>query len=348
MFRWMRGISLGYWVAQEQYPPDRLMEFSIHASIVGFDTIVTSDHFHPWRDNGGHSAHPWIWMTAVAERLKGVEVGTAVTTPLFRYHPAIVAQAFATLDYMYPGRIFVTVGTGHAMNEVPLGFQWPNYKEKVERLREAVEIIKLLWRGDFVDYEGKYYRLVKAKLYTKPKKNIRLYIATADRKVAEIAGQYADGILTNPRGLENYGLIVKALEEGCRKAGRDASSLSKCMEFKVSYDPDYDKALKGALFWAPTAIPREKREGVADPRELEAMVGESEVEKIKKTWLITSDPDDIYKALGEFLKLGFDRVFIHSSSPDEEKFLNLLGREILPWVREYYESLQIPIRISSE
>ncbi|MEM4239323.1 MAG: LLM class flavin-dependent oxidoreductase, partial [Nitrososphaerota archaeon] len=166
--------------------------------------------------------------------------------------------------------------------------------------------------------------------------------------VAQLAGMYAEGILTNPRGLENYQAIVNALEEGGRKVGRDVSSLSRCMEFKVSYDPDYEKALKGAVFWAPTAIQREKRERVADPRELESMVGEVEIEKIKKTWLITSDSDDIYKALGEFLKLGFDRVFIHSSSPDEEKFLNLLGREILPWIREYYESLRIPIRISSE
>jgi coenzyme F420-dependent glucose-6-phosphate dehydrogenase len=344
----MREISLGYWVAQEQYPPDRLLDLAVHAFVVGFDTIVTSDHFHPWRDKGGHSAHPWIWLAAVAERLKDAEIGTAVTTPLFRYHPAIVAQAFATLDYLYPGRVFLTVGVGHAMNEVPLGFQWPGYREKVDRLRESIEVIRLLWEGEFVDYEGKYYRLVKAKLYTKPRSRIRLYVATADKRVAEIAGMYADGILTNPRGLESYEAVVRAMEEGAKKAGREASSLSRCMEFKVSYDPDYDRALAGALFWAPTAIPREKREKVADPRELESMVGEEEVGRIKRTWLITSDSDDIYRALGEFLKLGFSRVFVHSSSPSEEKFLNLLGREILPWVREYYQSLRIPIRVTSE
>jgi len=306
----MREISLGYWVAQEQYPPDRLLDLAVHAFVVGFDTIVTSDHFHPWRDKGGHSAHPWIWLAAVAERLKDAEIGTAVTTPLFRYHPAIVAQAFATLDYLYPGRVFLTVGVGHAMNEVPLGFQWPGYREKVDRLRESIEVIRLLWEGEFVDYEGKYYRLVKAKLYTKPRSRIRLYVATADKRVAEIAGMYADGILTNPRGLESYEAVVRAMEEGAKKAGREASSLSRCMEFKVSYDPDYDRALAGALFWAPTAIPREKREKVADPRELESMVGEEEVGRIKRTWLITSDSDDIYRALGEFLKLGLSLIHI--------------------------------------
>ncbi|MEM2803792.1 MAG: TIGR03557 family F420-dependent LLM class oxidoreductase, partial [Nitrososphaerota archaeon] len=332
-----KALMLGYWVAQEQYPPDKLLEFATHASVIGFDIIVTSDHFHPWCDKGGQAGHPWIWLTAVAERIKKVEIGTAVTTPLFRYHPAIVAQAFATLDYLYPGRVFITVGTGHAMNEVPLGFKWPTFKEKVERLREAIEIIQLLWKGDFVDYDGKYYKLNKAKLYTSPKKKIKLYVATSNSKVAEIAGELGDGILTNPRGLQNYLEIAAAMEKAAERVGKDPSELHRCMEFKVSYDVDYDRAFRAAMFWAPTAIPRQKREKISDPRELEAMVGPEEEKKIKETWLITSDSDDIYKSLGEFLKLGFDRVYIHSASPNEEKFLNLLGREILPWMREYYE-----------
>ncbi|MDJ0270649.1 MAG: TIGR03557 family F420-dependent LLM class oxidoreductase [Aigarchaeota archaeon] len=329
-------LRLGYWAAQEQYDPERLLSFAVHAEAVGFDIIVTSDHFHPWSDTGGQSGFPWVWLVAVAEKTKKVEVGTAVTTPLFRYHPAIVAQAFATLDYLYPGRIFITVGTGHAMNETPLGYKWPGFKEKVERLREAVEIIQLLWKGDFVDYEGKYYQLKTAKLYTKPKTKIPMYVATSNARVAEMAGELCDGILTNPRGLERFLEIIDAMERGARRAGRDPARLSKAMEFKVSYDVDYDRAYRSALFWAPTAIPRDKREHVSDPRQLEALVGENERRKIKETWLITTDSDDIYKALANFLKMGFDRVYIHSASPNEEKFLNLLGREILPWAREFF------------
>ncbi|MCS7142848.1 MAG: TIGR03557 family F420-dependent LLM class oxidoreductase [Aigarchaeota archaeon] len=343
-----RSLQLGYWAAQEQYSPDTLLKFAIRAEIMGFDIIVTSDHFHPWSDTGGQSGHTWIWLASVAERTKKVEVGTAVTTPLFRYHPAIVAQAFSTLDHLYPGRIFLTVGTGHAMNEVPLGYSWPGYREKVGRLKEAIEVIKLLWEGDFVTYEGEYYRLNTAKLYTKPKSKIRLYVATSNERVAEIAGTHTDGILTNPRGLENLKEIIESMEKAARRAGRDPSTLSKCMEFKVSYDLDYQRALRAASFWAPTAIPREKREKVADPRVLESMVTEKEIEKIKRTWLITTDSDDIFKALGDFLKLGFDRVYIHSASPNEERFLNLLGREILPWMREYWEELRAPIRSAAE
>lgn len=337
-------LRLGYWAGMEQYSPDRLLAHAIHAEAVGFDIIVASDHFHPWSDTGGQAGFPWIFCGAVAERTKRVEVGTAVTTPMFRYHPAIVAQAFATLNHLYPGRVFITVGTGHAMNETPLGFEWPGFREKVQRLREAIEIMHLLWAGDFVNYEGQYYRIRTAKLYTRPKTKIPVYVATSNAAVAEIAGELCDGILTNPRGLEKYLEIIDALEKGARKAGKDPAKTSKCLEFKVSYDHDYERAFRSALFWAPTAIPREKREKVSDPRVLEAMVGEAERQKIKQTWLITTDVDDIFKSLADFLKLGFDRVYIHSASPNEERFLNLLGRDILPWMREFYEQLGRPIR----
>jgi len=337
-------LRLGYWAAQEQYDPQRLLQYAVHAEVVGFDLIVTSDHFHPWSDTGGQSGFPWIWLASAAEKTKKVELGTAVTTPLFRYHPAIVAQAFATLDNLYPGRIFVTLGTGHSMNETPLGFKWPGFEEKVIRLQEALEIIEKLWAGDFVTYEGKYYCLNKAKLYTKPKGKIPVYLATSNERIARLAGQFCDGILTNPRGLDQFMKNVRAMERAATKVGRDPAKLSKSMEFKVAYDIDYNRALKSAMFWATTAIPREKRENVWDPRELQALVGTAEEKKIKESWLITTDSDDIIKRLGEFLKLGFDTVYIHSASPIEERFINLLGRDILPWMREYYESLFAPVR----
>jgi coenzyme F420-dependent glucose-6-phosphate dehydrogenase len=233
------------------------------------------------------------------------------------------------------------------MNEMPLGFKWPGFVEKIERLEEALDIIYKLWNGDFVTYEGKYYQLNKAKLYTKPKMKIPVYLATSNERIARIAGQLCDGILTNPRGLDRFRKIVNAMEKAALKVGRDPAKLSKSMEFKVAYDIDYNRALKSAMFWATTAIPREKRENVWDPRELEALVGPEEEKKIKESWLITTDSDDIIKRLGEFLKMGFDRVYIHSASPIEERFLNLLGRDILPWMREYYESLFRPVRTSS-
>jgi len=340
-------LKVGYWAAQEQYEPETLLRNTRHAEVVGFDLIVTSDHFHPWRDSG-QAALPWIWLAVAASQTNVGELGTTVTTPFFRYHPAIVAQAFATLDSMFPGRIFLTLGTGHKMNEYPLGYEWPEFAEKVERLEEAVEIIKSLWSQDYVDYNGKYYQLRKAKMYTKPKKKVPIYLATSNPKVASLAGRLGDGILTNPRGLENHMKLITSMKDGCTKAGRDPSKLDVCMEFKVAYDVDYDKALEGASYWAPTAIPRKVREHISDPRELEAIVGQAEIEKIQESWLVTTKSDDIIKRLGEFLKMGFSRVYIHSASPNEQRFLDLLGRDILPWMREYYETLTNPLRILSE
>lgn len=343
----MPKLQVGYWAAQEQYDVETLIKFARHAEVVGFDIIVSSDHFHPWRDSG-QSGHPWIWLTAVASQTRNTELGTAVTTPTHRYHPAIVAQAFATLDYLYPGRIFVTLGTGHKMNETPLGYEWPGFQEKVQRLQEALEIIQLLWKGGFVNYQGKYYTINNAKLYTLPKKKIPVYIATTNAKVATLAGSLADGIMTNPRGLEKHITLLKAMAKGANQSNKDPSKLATCMEFKVAYDVDYDKALQSAFYWAPTAIPREKREHMSDPREFEANVGPEEMKKIEQSWLITTQSDAIIKRLGEFLKFGFNRVYIHSSSPDERKFLNLLGRDILPWMREYYETLTHPLVVAYE
>ena len=342
----MPKLRVGYWAGQEQHDPDTLLKYARQAEVVGFDIIITSDHFHPWRDSSGHSGFPWVWLAAAAAQTKVAELGTAVTTPLYRYHPAIVAQAFATLDYMYPGRIFLTLGVGHRMNESPLGFEWPGYEERIGRLEEAIEIIQELWGGEFVNYDGKYYKLRSAKLYTRPKAKIPVYIATSNKKVAAMAGRLGDGILTNPRGLENHLMLIQEMNEAAKKSDRDPSKLSRCLEFKVAYDVDYERAFESAVYWAPAAIPREKREQISDPRELEANIGPREIREIKESWLITTDSDSIIKRLGEFLDMGFNRVYIHSASPSERRFFDLVGRDILPWMREYYESVTQPLSLA--
>ena len=344
----MSNLQGGYWVGQEQYDPNTLLDFARHAEIVGFDIICSSDHFHPWRDSNAHSGFPWVWLSVLASQTTNTEVGTAVTTPLLRYHPAIVAQAFATLDYMFPGRVFITIGTGHKMNETPLGFEWPGFKEKIKRLEEAITIIKQLWSGEFVNFKGEFYTLNDAKLYTIPKKKIPIHVATANTRVAKLAGEFCDGVLTNPRGLENHVKILDAARNAASDSGKDPSTISTCMEFKVSYDVDYDKALSSAVYWAPTAIPREVREHISDPRDFESNVGEKEVEKIEKSWLITTNSEAIIKKLESLMKSGYNRVYIHSASPHEKKFLDLLGRDVLPWMREYYDTLVNPITLVSD
>src|SRR5947207_7437677 len=183
----MQSLRLGYKASAEQFGPVELLDFSVHAEEVGFDSVVVSDHFQPWRHTDGHAPFSFAWLAALAERTSGVRLGTSVVTPTFRYHPAIVAQAMATLDQLAPGRVFLGVGTGESMNEIPvLGIEWPGFKERFGRLREAVELMRRLWTEDFVTFEGEYYKTRDATVYDKPTGKLPLYIAGSGGQAARL------------------------------------------------------------------------------------------------------------------------------------------------------------------
>jgi coenzyme F420-dependent glucose-6-phosphate dehydrogenase len=276
-------------------------------------------------------------MAAAAERTKRVEIGTAVTCPILRYNPAIVAQAFATLRAMYPNRIFVGLGTGQAMNETPIGYRWPPFKERAERLEEAIRVMRLLWSGSFVNFKGKYYRLRKANLYTKPSSPPPIFVAASGPTVAEIAGKYADGLLTTPASEERYRRVLfPALERGAKSAGRDPNKISKAVEVWISYDENYGEALKSARFWAATPLPAITRFEIYDPREIEeygSFVGD---EQIAQHWCIGTDPEEHIKYMEKFIRVGFEDIHIMSSSPDEMATLNMYGKHVLPYLRSTY------------
>jgi len=161
-------LRFGYKASAEQFGPRELVDFAVLADEMGFDTVVISDHFQPWRHNGGHAPFCFAWLAAVGERTQNIQLGTSVVTPTFRYHPAIVAQATGTLGSLFPGRVLLGIGTGESMNEVPLGIEWPEMKERFARLKEATELIKTLWREDRVTFEGEYYRTNNATIYDRP------------------------------------------------------------------------------------------------------------------------------------------------------------------------------------
>ena len=330
-------LKIGYNTAHEQYQPLPLLDYAVEAEKVGFDSVWTSDHFHPWAHTNAASAFAWAWMAALAERTKRIEIGTAVTCPTMRYHPAIVAQAFATLRAMYPDRIFIGVGTGEAMNEVPVGYPWPPFKERAERLEEAIKIMKLLWSGTFVNFKGKYYRLRKANLYTKPSSPPPIYVAASGATVAEIAGRHGDGFLTVPSSEQRYReILLPALERGAKSAERDPRKIIKAVEVWVSYDEDYEKALKTARFWAATLLPAMLKYEIFDPREIEehgSFVGDRQ---IAQTRLIGTRPEEHVKHLEKYIKMGFQHMYIQSSGPDEIKTLRMYGKHVLPYIRSTY------------
>jgi coenzyme F420-dependent glucose-6-phosphate dehydrogenase len=326
-------LTIGYKTCPEQYQPDKLLEHAILADKYGFETLWTSDHFHPWAHTGAAGGFAWTWMASAAERTKNMKIGTAVTAPILRYHPALVAQAFATLDYMYPGRVMLGLGAGEALNESPLGYSWPSPRQRVEMLEEAIVVIKKLWNENFVSFKGKYYTLKKANLYTKPKTHIKTYVAAGGPKVAELTGRLADGLLLAVQAANQPEELFRAFEDGARKAGRDPERLEKVVELLVSYDEDYDAALKSCRFWAGCMLPMFFKYDVSDPREIEAhgnFVGD---EAIAKRWIVATTAEEHIKRLERYVKAGFDHLFFVSSSPDEKKFIRFYGEKVLPHLR---------------
>ena len=331
------GLTLGYASQPDLYPPRTLLEHAILAERSGFETLWVSDHFHPWSHLGAQGGHTWVIIGAAAAQTCKIRFGTAVTCPLFRYNPAITAQAFATLGAMFPGRIFIGVGTGEAMNEIPVGCDWPSTGERIERLEEAIRIMKLLWSSSFVSFKGKYYRLRKANLYTKPETPIPLYVAAYGPKVAKIAGKYADGFLTSlvePDRFKN--VLLQAVAEGAKETGRDFSRIEKVVELNVAYDEDYSKALKKVRFWAANLFPFMFKLPIYDPREIEEMGKLVSDEAIAKAFFIGTKPEDIITPIERAIKMGFDHVYLQSTSPDENKFFEMAGKHIVPYITSTY------------
>ncbi|MEH6623761.1 MAG: glucose-6-phosphate dehydrogenase (coenzyme-F420), partial [Dietzia maris] len=247
------SLKLGYKASAEQFGPRDLVEFAVLAERAGMDSATVSDHFQPWRHDGGHAPFSLAWMTAVGERTERLQLGTSVLTPTFRYNPAVLAQAFATMACLYPGRVFLGVGTGEALNEIATGHQgeWPEFKERFARLRESVRLMRELWTGETTSFEGDYYSTKDAFLYDVPEGGVPVYVAAGGPVVAKYAGRVGDGfICTSGKGMELYtDKLLPAVEEGAQINGRDSAQIDRMIEIKISYDPDPAAALENCRFW---------------------------------------------------------------------------------------------------
>ncbi len=327
-------VKFGYRAVEERYPPSQLLTYAALAEKMGFEFVCTSDHFLPWFHRGGQAGHAWIWIAAAGAKTRKVRLGTGVTTCIHRYHPAIVAQAFASLDELYPGRIFLGIGTGEAMNEEPIGLNWPSFDERLERTVEAVQVMKLLWEKDFADFDGKYYKLRKTNLYTKPAKKIPIYFAASGPQASKAAGKFGDALMTTDFGREHVHRIFASFEEGVKESGRNVKDLPRMVEMKVSYDEDYDKALSSMLVWRATTIHSVFSRPVSDPREYDKM-GET-VDPAKLKGKVYTDMERLTRKIEEYIKMGFTEIQVGSSSPDETKFIREFGKKALLYLKEKY------------
>ncbi len=329
-------MRIGYFVELEKVRnPHELIDQAVYAEKNGFGAVWVTDHFHPWVHTDAGCGFTWSWIAACAEHVKTIPIGPAVTAPILRYHPALVAQAYATLGVMYPNRIFLAVGAGEAMNEVPLGYEWPNFRERSERYEEAIRIIRALWTRDFVTFKGKYYRLRNANLYTKPDKPIPLYVAANGPINAEIAGKYGDGFLT----MENTDvsfykrILFPAVVKGAKSVGRDPDKVTKILEVNVAYDEDYDKALQACKRWGTIMMPVFYKYPVSDPREVEATSVWLDEKQLAKVWIISSDPDEHIRRLERYVKEGFQEIHTCNWSQDEYKYIDMYAKHVIPYFK---------------
>jgi coenzyme F420-dependent glucose-6-phosphate dehydrogenase len=330
-----RALRFGYKVSAEQFSPSDLLDFTVAAEQFGFDTAAISDHFQPWRHTGGHAPFSLAWLGAAGQATSRIALGTSVLTPTFRYHPAIVAQAMGTLGSLFPGRIWLGVGTGESMNEAPLDIEWPDTKERFARLKEAVTVIQTLLRDDRVTYDGTYYRTRNATIYDRPSTPVPIYIAAAGASAARLAGRVADGLIcTSGKGMELYAeTLLPAVTEGARAAGRDPSELELTIEMKVSFDSDLERARDDTRHWAALALSPDEKTGVEDAVEMERLADALPIERAASRWIVSSDPDEHVERIRPYIDLGFTHLIFHAPGPDQRRFLEQYSREVLPRLR---------------
>ncbi|MBI3521568.1 MAG: glucose-6-phosphate dehydrogenase (coenzyme-F420) [Chloroflexi bacterium] len=328
-------LTLGYKASAEQFAPRELLRYGLLAEELGFDSVVVSDHFHPWKDTDGHAPFSFAWLGALGQATKRVRIGTSVVTPTFRYHPAVVAQAFATLGSLFPGRVFLGVGSGESMNETPVtAGEWPAPGERLARLREAVTLIRRLWTENYVTFEGTFYKTRAAKIFDKPDGALPILFAASGPKAAEYAGQDGDGlIVTSGKGMALYTeTLLPNFRKGAAKAKKDPAALELMIEIKVSFDADRDRALADTREWAALALPAEDKAGVEDPREMErrSVAG---ADKAHTRFIVTNDPAECVAQLRPYLDLGFGHLVFHFPGRDQERSLRQFSTEVIPRLR---------------
>jgi len=324
-------VKFGIHAAHEQLNPTDLLDDVIKMEENKIERCWTSDHYMPWWHSGAAGGAAWPWLGAALARTEKLVMGTGVTAPILRYHPAIVAQVFATLGYMFPNRVFLGVGKGEALNEVTSGNHWPSSRERFQRLKEAIHLIKKLWTEKWVTFKGQYYSVKDSNLYTKPEKPIPLYVAALGEQSAMLAGEEANGFVTNELDVEKIkNKLFPAIKEGAKKSNKDFQSLERVLFIPASYDEDKDKALRSISFWRGAMIKAFYEVDIHDPRKIEEngqVIGNDTLEKMT---LVVSNAEEAIKKLQKYVELGFTEIVMTNSSPDRYKFVKLVAEQIIP------------------
>jgi G6PDH family F420-dependent oxidoreductase len=321
--------GIGYAASSEQFDPNDMLTWSQQAEQQGFMGVIVSDHFHPWVPSQGQSPFVWSWMGALGATTK-LRFGTGVTPPGFRYHPAVIAQAAAPLEVMFPGRFYLGLGAGEALNEHIVGDYWPEAPTRLERLAESIEIIKQLFTGKNIKYRSQHFNVESAKLYTLPSTPPPIYVATSGPIQAKRTGRTCDGIITVGAADEKLKMLMNRFDEGAREAGRDPADMPKIIQFKVSLAKTEEEAIEQAIREWPNGGMSFPKGDIRNPEDFEAMAKLVRPEHYKNRVLTTPDLDEHVKLIQHYVDLGFNEVYVHNVGRNQAEFVETYGKHVIP------------------
>lgn len=316
-------MKIGFHASHEQFTPRHLLELVQRAEDAGFQAVLSSDHFHPWSDKQGESGFAWSWLGA-AMQATSLEYGI-VNAPGQRYHPAIIAQAVATLDQMFPGRFFLCAGSGQLLNENITGEQWPPKRDRNKRLQESVEVMRYLWQeDDYLNHKG-MFTMERAKLFTKPTQIPTVFGAAITQKTAAWLSSWADGMITISKPLEELEKMVQAFR------GADGESKPMALKVQISYANTRDKALDGAWKqWKNNVFPSKLIADIDSPEKFDALGKNTRKEDLEKHVIIGSDADTFIEKIKRYEEMGFEKVIIHNVNEQQEDYIDFFKKEVLP------------------
>jgi coenzyme F420-dependent glucose-6-phosphate dehydrogenase len=329
MTRYFFGAS------QEEFPPEELLRQSAAAAEACFDGISSSDHLQPWWEPG-ESGHTWPWLGAVGERVPELPIGTGVTPTAARYHPALIAQAWMTLERMFPGRPFLGIGSGEALNEIPVGDDWPSPGDQIRRMDEALGFIRRLWDGETITEQGDFYTLKDAKLHTLADRRPPIWVSAFGPQAAAVAGRHGDGLWTLPDP-ESTPEVIEAYREARREAGRDGDGDGEIVfQALVSWAETDEQALEAARKWKGSQPDETYRDDIHVPQQVyERGERETTDEEFVSSAIIGADPAMHADRLRELGELGPSVVVLQNNSgADPMGAIRVYGEAVLPRLRE--------------
>jgi G6PDH family F420-dependent oxidoreductase len=321
--------KIGYAAMLEQFGPGEVLDLCATAEAAGFSGVMAADHFQPWTPQQGQASFVWEVLAIAGARTKG-DLGPGVTCPSFRMHPAIVAQAAATLEVMYPGRTWLGLGSGEALNEHVVAGYWPETPERINRMFEAIEIIRKLFSGKDVKHDGRYFKLETTRLWTMPAVPPPIYIATAGPVTAKRTGALADGLITVGAPEGKIEMIFEKCREGCREAGNDPDRFKYILQLHLSWAETDEAAVRNAMEEWPNGGMKFSKADIRSPGDFEQMAKLVRPEDFAGRMVMSADLEVHRKQIQRFLDIGFDQIYLHNVGRNQAEWIEAFGREVLP------------------